>query len=243
MSKNASWLIGIIIFLIFVFGIGYLFFYTHQSRQQESIISSNESLVSSLFETKEWIGLYPGGVSLRIASDNNENLLLKHNNKDIEDIVYSYNSATKQLQLVNAETWANATSEIIDCNSQVGKEPRRILIDRETNKLLIDDKEVPNIKGRVQLRYQFTLGGDKFAILSASGKKASSLLPFLGEGGAFGTHYHQVFNFPGLMPIGSAVELPFTTEKATYSGCWSSGEKFIVYFHALNFNLAIVDVR
>lgn len=205
------------------------------------IFNTNENSV--LFETKEWnelAGKYPGGFSLRITFDNNENLLLKHNNKDI---VYKYDPAIKQLQLANEKTWATATGGIVNCNSQIGKEPLQIRIDGKTNKLLIDDKEVPNIKGRVHLQYRFTSGGDKFAILSASGKKASSLLPFLGEGGASGIHYHQVFSFPELVPIGSAIELPFTTEEATYRGCWSSGEKFIVYFHVLNFNLAIVDVR
>lgn len=242
-SKNALWSIGIIIFLFFVFGISYLFFYNHQPWQQESGISSNDSRASSLLETKEWAGLvggYPGGISLRITSDNNENLLLKHNNKDT---VYRYDSAIKQLQLVNAETWANATSEIIDCNSQVGKEPWRIRIDRKTNKLFVNNSEVKNIKGPIHLRYQFSSRSDKLAVLSASGKKSSSLMPLLGEGGASGIHYNQVFSFPELVPIGSAVELPFTTEKVAFSSCWSSDDKFIVYRDALDSMLAIVDAK
>ena len=225
---------------------GYFIFskkFSTSTRQQGSGIPPAESPASSLFETKEWIGLvggYPGGISLRITSDNNENLLLKHNNKDI---VYRYDPATKQLQLVNVETWANSTGEIIDCNSQVGKEPWRIRIDRETNKLLVDNIEMKNIKGSIHLRYQFASRSDKLAVLSASGKKSSSLMPFLGEGGASGIHYSQVFSFPELVPIGSSVELPFTTEKVAFSSCWSANEKFIVYFDALNSKLAIVAVK
>jgi len=75
---------------------------------------------------------------------------------------------------------------------------------------------------------------------NAQGEVIDSLLPFLGEGGASGTHYSQVFSYPGLVPIASAVELPFTTKRVTFRSCWSSEERFIVYSDAIDSQLSIV---
>jgi len=236
MNRNKIVLFPIIIVLIVA---GY-FFISQKTLQETPRSTSTNTLVSSLFITEAWVGLdgYPGGISLRTTSD--VDLLLKHNNADV---VYKYSPRDKQLLLVNIETWSNAADEIVDCNTQVGKESWRINIDRETNKLLVDGKEGKGIKGQVHLRHQFTSTGDKIAVLSASGKKSSSLLPFLGEGGASGTHYNQVFGFPSLVSMYSVVELPFTTENITYRSCWSSDERYIVYSDALDSQLAIVVVE
>ena len=198
------------------------------------------SSVSPLLKTQRWIGLagYPGGISLRTAAGANGDLLLKHNNAEI---VYRFNPADKQLRFVDVGAWNNAEGEIVDCNFQGVKEPWGIKI--YGGRLSINGKEVDGIIGKVHLYYRYTSKGDKFAVLSANGKKAFSLMPFLGGGGASGTHYSQVFSYPGLVPIGSAVELPFTTEKITFGSCWSSDERFIVYSDALNSELSIVIVR
>lgn len=198
--------------------------------------------VSPLLTTERWWGLngYPGGISLRIATSGDADLLLKHNNAEI---VYGYRGGDKQLRTVNMDTWNNASGEVVDCNLQVGKDPSRILIDRETNTLSIDGKEVNGIKGRVHLRYQFTSKGDKFAVLSADGARAPSIMQFLGQGGASGRHYNQVFTYPGFSPIGSPIELPFTSERVTFGNCWSSDERFVVYSDSLNFEMAIVVLK
>ncbi|TSC75301.1 MAG: hypothetical protein G01um101430_508 [Parcubacteria group bacterium Gr01-1014_30] len=237
MSRNKIILFLIIIAVLIVAG---YFFINPKAPQTISRSTAVSVLASSLFKTEAWLGLdgYPGGISLRTTSD--ADLLLKHNNADI---VYRYSTRDNQFSLVNLEIWSNATGETVDCNTQVEKEPWRIKIDRETNKLLVDDKEVKGIKGQVHLRYQFTSRGDKFAVLSAGGKKASSLLPFLGEGGASGAHYNQVFSFPDLTSMYSVTELPFTTEKITYRSCWSFDESYIVYSDALDSRLAIIVVE
>src|SRR5262245_5458954 len=198
--------------------------------------------VSPLLTTERWWGRngYPGGISLRIATSGDADLLLKHNNAEI---VYGYRVGDKQLRTISMDAWSNASGEVVDCNSQVGKEPFRVLIDRETNKLSIDGKEVSGVRGRVHLRHQFTSKGDKFAVLSADGVRATSIMPFLGQGGASGRHYNQVFTYPGLAPIGSPIELPFTSERETFGNCWSSDERFVVYSDAGHFRMAIVALR
>jgi len=236
-------IVKIVIIVSVLVAVGYLVISPKISGQLSRPTSApTPTSVLPLLKTERWIGLagYPGGISLRTATGNNTGLLLKHNNAEI---IYRFNPADKQLGLVDAETWNNAEGEIIDCNLQVEKEPWRIKIDRGTNKLLIDGKEVNGIIGKVHLGYQYTSKGDKFAVLSANGKKASSLMPFLGEGGASGTHYSQVFSYPGLVPIGSTVELPFTTEQITFGSCWSADERFLVYSDAINSELSIVVSR
>jgi hypothetical protein len=233
---------NIILFLITITILivaGYFFINQKTSRETPNSTSTDTS-VSSLFTTESWVGIegYPGGISLRTTS--NVDLLLKHNNADI---IYRYDPRAKQFSLVDSENWSNASGEIVDCNTQVGKEPWRINIDRETNKLMVDDKEVKGVRGQVHLRYQFNSRSDKIAVLSASGRKSSSLLPFLGEGGASGIHYNQIFSFPEMSSIHSMVGLPFTTEKINYRSCWSADEKYIVYSDALDSQLSVVTVE
>jgi hypothetical protein len=201
--------------------------------------SQSSTSVSGLLATERWIGLagYPGGISLRTASGD---LLLKHNNAEV---VYAFSQADNRLRSVRVDDWNNASGEVVDCNRQVQKGSVRIRIDRETNKLIVNEKVVNGIRGNVHLRYQFTSEGDRFAILSAGGTRASSLLPFLGQGGASGTHYNQIFSYPGLAPIGPTVELPFTTERVTFRSCWSADERFIVYSDAIDSQLSVVIVR
>jgi hypothetical protein len=240
MNRN---IVNSVIIVIALVSVGYFVVSQKTSQKLFPTTSTQTSTsVSPLLTTERWIGLdgYPGGISLRTAAGSNTDLLLKHNNAEI---VYGYSPADKQLRSVNVDTWNNAAGEVIDCNRQVEKEPWRIRIDRETNRLLVDGKEVNGINGKVHLRYQFTSKGDKFAVLSANGRKTSSLLPFLGEGGASGTHHSQVFSYPGLVPTGSAVELPFTTERINFRSCWSSDERFIVYSDATDSQLSIVVVR
>src|SRR5262249_13299093 len=143
-------IVSFLIILVALVGLGYLIVRPESSQK----LAQNSTAVSPLLTTERWIGLngYPGGMSLR-AVGGNPDLLLKHNNAEI---IYRFSPADKQLRSVNADTWNNAQGEVIDCNGQVEKEPWRMRIDRETNKLFIDGKEVNGIKGKVHLRYQFT---------------------------------------------------------------------------------------
>src|SRR5262245_62374030 len=109
------------------------------------LLSRKSSQKLPLLTTERWIGLagYPGGISLRTVAGDNPGLLLKHNNAEI---IYRFSPADKQLRSVNVDTWNKAEGEVTDCNRQVEKEPGRMQIDRGTNKLLLDGKEVSGIQ-------------------------------------------------------------------------------------------------
>lgn len=209
-------------------------FYWQTKPPVESSLSSN---TSSVLKAPQWLNLintYPGGISLRTGEAGR--LLLKHNGADS---VYQYDAQTKQFSVTTIDVWQNAAGQIEDCTMQIGPARHQLRID-EHHKLLNGTQKVLDVKGRVHLWRQFSPAGDKVAILSANGPAALSIAPAIGSGGSAGTHYHQIFSFPSLTPIGVAQPLPFTSKDNAYSSCWSADAKYVVYSDPLQFNLVIV---
>ena len=59
-----------------------------------------------------------------------------------------------------------------------------------------------------------------------------------------GITIHQVLSPPDFSALDeSAVEIPLTTKRVAFSGCWSADERFVVYTSALYQELCVVETR
>lgn len=176
---------------------------------------------------------------LRTETKDEETILLKLNNNEA---IYRYNPNTQSLSLVPIERWQDATGPIEDCNTQIPPSPRELDIDPRSNRLIARrDREVQTA-GSTALSLRASPSGTMSAVLSAKGRRRSSILPFLSGGGVSGQHFHQVFSLPDAVPIGKSVRLPLESKEAGIAICWSPDERYVVYYDIFFFHLSIVPV-
>ena len=176
-----------------------------------------------LFELTEWRGLRPeygDRFSLRRESEGAGALLMRHSRRDV---VYKYDPVARTLKAVPGAEWESARGAIAECGSQF---PRANLLVTQGHKLTLDGRELP-AAGQTVLSVAESPGGGWAAVLSASGKAGTSVVPFSAGGGASGRYYHQLLSLPGASWVGTATAVPTRNEEMI--PCWSADEQFVVY--------------
>jgi hypothetical protein len=99
-------------------------------------------------------------------------------------------------------------------------------------------------KGQSVVGFALSPNRTSVAVLSAGGSKRRSIMPFLGGGAnARGQHYHELLQAPAFSSNEqSEAQLPFTTARVAWTGCWSADEYFVVYTSVLYDELCVVRV-
>ena len=182
-----------------------------------------------MFELPAWQGLtleYGDRLALRRESDGGGALLLRHSR---QDVVYKYAPDKQTLTAVAGEEWQRALGAVAQCNEQL---PKADLLITQEHKLVSGGKEIP-AAGQTVLSIAESPSGRWMAVLSASGKAGTSVIPFAAGGGASGRYYHQPLSLSDMSWIGKPVDVP--TKNDNLIPCWSADEQFVVY-HQTNFN-------
>ena len=212
---------------------------------------ASQSMVSSLFQTPTWQAEPVANLLMRGGSADTLLLTVQsweevYAKKGGHGTVYQYNSGAKEFRVVQGVMWDQSSGVIADCSQQqpLLKFAATWRLDPQSGSLLYEGRLV-GTTGPVVVDFRFSPSQQAVAVLSARGRKKSSLLPFLGGGSNVqGRHYHQVFSLPDLSALdGSTIEVPFTTEQVAFSGCWSADERFVVYTSALYQELCVVEIR
>ena len=206
------------------------------------------------FETPEWAE--PGGLELR-ADASGEGLLIRHRTtaerlredyhqgSPVEvhsprSAVALYDPASGRLDGAVDLLWREAGTEVVDCDRSSAAPVTPFVLDARGRTLRFRDRAIRAAGGNV-LMLVAAPGGERVAVLSAAGSAAEAILPFLGRGGAAGTHYHQVFLRDHGTEQGEAVVLPLTSEEVGLSGCWSADGRYMIYADVLYNQLCIVQ--
>lgn len=176
-------------------------------------------------------------LQLRSQKRGEGHLLLKNSARSE---IYSYDPNAGTLSLVANNFWENATGEIGDrCGGPPTSNPWLHIDDSDR---LVDRDEQIETAGETALRFKTSPSGKFIAVLSANGFKYPSIIPFMGKGGTFGQHYHQLLLAKDLSATGRRVPLPFVTARKLFSPCWSPDERFVVYTEVLYHRITIVAV-
>lgn len=194
----------------------------------------NQSAGVPLLETSAWRGTeqaYGEGLLLRQDSKQGDVLLIKHSQ---HDTVYKYDPRGRSLSVAAREEWRQADGLIANCVEQNYPPLDLLRIDETTNTLLAGSRSVAT-KGATALKLTAAPSGKWAAVLSATGRKADSILPFIGGSGATGHYYHQVLSLPDAVPFKQAVQVPKQRANDSLIACWSANEQYVVYFQ-VSFN-------
>ena len=188
--------------------------------------------VMRLFELPEWRGLKPeygDRFELRRESDGAGALLMKHSRREV---VYSYDAERNTVTAVTDEEWQRARGTVAQCGQQFLKtEAMRVT---QEHKLLAGGREI-QAAGQTVLDAVESPSGRWVAVLSATGRAGTSVLPFSAGGGAAGQHYHQLLSLPDLIWKGKPARVPTPQDFESLIPCWSADEQFVLY-RQINFN-------
>jgi hypothetical protein len=154
---------------------------------------------------------------------------------------YRYDGSTRTLTPVTDGQWTRAGAAIAECGKQVPPSPQVLRIDQPSHRLFAGSREL-SAAGPVALALIESPSHRLVAVLSASGPAQSSLLPFLGAGGAAGQRFHQVVSLPDAAVAAGAIRVPVQRNEDVLSGCWAADEKAIVYHHFLFGYLSVVEL-
>lgn len=185
-----------------------------------------------LFELPEWRGLkleYGDRFELRRESDGAGALLMKHSRREV---VYSYDAERNTVTAVTDEEWQRARGTVAQCGRQFLK-MEGMLVTHE-QKLLAGGREI-QAAGQTVLNAIESPSGRYVAVLSATGRAGTSVVPFSSGGVAAGQHYHQLLSLPDLTWTGKPARVPTRQDFETLLPCWSADEQFVLY-RQINFN-------
>lgn len=156
--------------------------------------------------------------------------------------VYSYAPLKKQLALAPVSTWKKMPGLVADCELQLPPFEGDLLLGSNNDALFFKGHTVPTA-GRTLLEARLSPGKDMVAVVSTTGSKAGSILPFLGAGGASGVHYHEVFKTRDGVRVGNPVRLPIGSAEVAITSCWSADGKYVIYHDIVFSRLVIVEVK
>jgi len=185
-----------------------------------------------LFSTPEWSA--NGFVYIR--TDKDDRLPLK-----LEPLgaTYRYDRVGNRIDRVPDSVWALASDPTSDCSSQrsVTRRPASL---HPGHSLTVGDREV-DTEGMTPLLLQLAPSKTKAAVVSAAGPFTQ--IHMLGQRGAIGQFYHEVFSHPDYRLLQQAVRIPIGSKNLIPQACWTPGEKEVVYFDAAHTQLCIVPVE
>ena len=213
------------------------------------------------FETPAWAGV-EGLLIVRTETEDSKVLLLHHRpmeeglaelfgqtyrngEYDPKEVVYRYDPAAdpEELEAVDRRAWDAATGPAwwdLRQKRRVPDEFRMLPID---GKLAYRTHEVPT-KGREILHMAKSMwrDGKKVAIISAR-RKTSDLETMKAWGKpVYKKHYHQVYDFGKLAPVGEPVPLPFNMRDQGVKGIWAGQDTYVVYTDAYHKRIFIVHM-
>ncbi len=100
--------------------------------------------------------------------------------------------------------------------------------------------------GREALYWAPSFSGTRIAVLSAEkeGERKLSFMPFMGggRGRAKGKRMHELFAFPEMTPLGSAITLPGCEDRDPIP-VWSADSQYVVYFDRYIFRAWFVGIQ
>ena len=199
----------------------------------------------------------PGRLFLRVDAANTDTLLLRQEPLDSTGgtagadnaVVYRHRPTERSLKRATLDDWNRQTSGICECELQQAVSTAPLRLDAKTNTLHHGDRLVPTEGKTVLLvvvapdreRGGKSERGKKAAVLTAEGARSGSVAPAIGQGGASGRHFHQVFTLAEGTIVGEPVELPLSSERTALGACWSADGRWIVYHDVLFRHVAILD--
>jgi len=193
-----------------------------------------------IFETPEWAGdlKYGVGIGLRRERADGGALLIKH---DESAVVRRYSAGAERLEIVGADVWERAGGAVARCGEQFHPDAALLGTDPNTGRLRDARGEVPAAGGAI-LNLTAAPRGDKVAVLSATGSKPGSILPFGGGAGASGQYWHQVWSIRERRFNGPAVRIPTPRSHDSLRACWPADEGAVVYYEVTFSYLLVVEV-
>jgi hypothetical protein len=195
----------------------------------------------TLFETPEWRGnpTYEVGLRLRREGKNDGALLIKY---DASTQVRRYSPDTKMMAVVGLDAWERAAGAIAVCEEQFPPDSALLGTNAKTGRLRDRQGDVPTV-GRTILNLTAAPQGDRIAVLSATGKKPASPLPFWGSSGASGEYWHQVWSLRERVFFGPDVRISTLRARDSLRACWSADERLVVYYEVTFAYLLLVSVN
>lgn len=211
-----------------------------------------------VFQAEAWTPGEVGGVLFKTSADG-EILFLKglpwRNVGDLEHqqktepqigafggIIYRYDARAKRLEPVGEDNWKIAPGEVWGSLSSMSARDDGVMVHPRSNLLLYHDRVIKTA-GKTALASRLSPKADLVAVLSADGSRASSLMPFAGQGGASGQHYHELFQLPEMKPVGNPTPLPLITEHVAVYPFWSSDQRYVVYVDARYTEVCVVKIQ
>jgi hypothetical protein len=158
--------------------------------------------------------------------------------------VFRYDPASNTLAQADDSLWKQLPGGIVDCDRAglgTAEFARAFEVQRSTDTLLFRGTIVTTA-GKTYLYKALSPGKTLVSILSASGHRRVGMWPF-GGGGASGQHYHQLFKWPEMTPVGDPVPISAMSGSQVIRACWSPDEQYVVYTD-LNYSfVCIVPVK
>lgn len=198
----------------------------------------------------------PGGSHLRVRYDSadKKTLLITRtlfdslNPYDRFGTIYRYDAEAVTLLEIPRETWDLASGEIVTVESwMIPTSAWRVVADR--GKLCVASKGrasqfVPT-QGRTALRAIGDPTGHVIAALTTDGwERPGTRGWFTSFGGGYGgQHYVELFSVPDMIPVKSAIRIPFTNAGGIDAPCWSADGKYIVYASADKRRMIVIQTE
>jgi hypothetical protein len=217
-----------------------------------------------VFRMERWAGGEVRGMLLKTCADGDILLLKGLNWRDAYDldhghclgegkfepqvgaaggIIYRYDSRSGRMDTASERDWQDAAGDFwgsLSC-MVVTDADKDILVHPRSN-LLLDHERVVKTTGKTALASQASPKGDLLVVLSADGERSPGVMSFIGQGGASGQHYQEIFQLPGMKRIGEPIKLPIDTKRSTMSPCWSADPRDVIYADVGFANVCIVLV-
>ncbi|MCC7156140.1 MAG: hypothetical protein IT161_16300 [Bryobacterales bacterium] len=186
---------------------------------------------AAILETPGW--RQPGTLQLRLEGGG---FLMRHNLPP----VYRWLPGAPALAQADPAEWEAAGGTVYDCEKPLIPPPETAEIDAKTMTLRGPEGTV-DTAGRGVLAIRLSPNRTLLAVLSADGRRAGSILPFVGGGSYTGTHYHNTLSYPDLNSVSAAVRLPRQRETDILVPCWLA-DRYVVYSDSLSFYAVVVPV-
>lgn len=224
-----------------IIGLGVLLAAATESAGTAPTSSTMEWCSSPWFKTTAWLHsaqtIYPGTLLMRGDDTAPDTWWLA---LDGAQAVYRYDAAHQQLDAMTMHAWEALHTPVVNCATQIPPLTPTLKLDERANAVVLRDSTRWPTTGRLARVLQWSPSQRLVAILSASGWRRGSILPFLSGGSVGGPYYHEVFTGqPPLRRLGAPIRVPIPSH-TNVSACWSADERAVVYKGVVHSGMAII---